>query len=300
MNDQELDQLKAKNEERIKVIEANYFAANAQILTAKEIMQQQQETFEIKEKFKDQSINYPNYGRGIKLPGIELNTFMVQEKMCDDPTKKKKQTSNSGSPQANVQAQQRKRILSPRRQRYETKFETFVQKKDVIDKLDAEDCPILEFDTQTKPEGTQNAKVNNKLRFEAREAKRIEEEQAHKSLPLMEKEAIEILHEEVVVVMGKDMINKLKEVFDSSKERGREHIDEVETAEFISNIAEDQYFESQLATFVRENVDGQKETLENLLHRVLKNHKEPVIQWHTFLGFFTKRGKLRDNEKVNL
>jgi hypothetical protein len=45
---------------------------------------------------------------------------MVQEKMCEEPGKKKKQTSGSGSPQANVQAQQRKRILSPRRQRYET------------------------------------------------------------------------------------------------------------------------------------------------------------------------------------
>ena len=29
--------------------------------------------------------------------------------------------------------------------------------------------------------------------------------------------------------MGKDMLNKLKEVFDSCKERGQEHVDEVET-----------------------------------------------------------------------
>jgi hypothetical protein len=116
---------------------------------------------------------------------------------------------------------------------------------DVDKKLEDNDCPILEFDTQTKPEGTMNAKVNNKLKFEARELKRREEEMArNKPLPQMEKEAFEILHDEVVVTMGKDMINKLKEVFDSSKERGKEHLDEVETAEYFANIAEDPYFET--------------------------------------------------------
>ena len=100
--------------------------------------------------------------------------------------------------------------------------------------------------------------------------------------------------------MGKDMLNKLKEVFDSCKERGQEHIDEVETSELVASIAEDEYFEAHLGTPVRENVDGVKETLENLLHRVLKTYKEPVIQWHTFLGFFAKRGRLRENEKLNL
>ena len=53
-------------------------------------------------------------------------------------------------------------------------------------------------------------------------------------------------------------------------------------------------------TAVRENVDGQKETLESLLHRVLKFNKEPTIQWHTFLGYFTKRGRLRESEKIKL
>lgn len=53
MNDQELDQLNEKNQKRIKEIEQRYFAANSQILTAKEIMRQQQETFETREKFKD-------------------------------------------------------------------------------------------------------------------------------------------------------------------------------------------------------------------------------------------------------
>jgi hypothetical protein len=81
----------------------------------------------------------------------------------------------------------------------------------------------------------------------------------------MEKEGLEIQTEEIQVLMGKDYLNKLKEVFDSCKERGREHIDEVETAELVASIAEDPYFETQLGEPARENVDGQKENLENLL-----------------------------------
>lgn len=55
-----------------------------------------------------------------------------------------------------------------------------------------------------------------------------------------------------------------------------------------------------MMTNVRVNVDGAKENLEALLHRILKQYKEAVIQWHTFLGFFTKRGRLRESEKLNL
>ena len=58
------------------------------------------EAFEVKEKFKDSSINYPTYGRGLKKPGIELNTFMVQQKMCADTSSKNK--SNPNSPKADV------------------------------------------------------------------------------------------------------------------------------------------------------------------------------------------------------
>lgn len=90
MANDELDQLKAKNAARMREIEKTYLAANKKILTAKEIMRDQQDKFETKERFKDASINYPTYGRGLKMPGIELNTFMVQEGMCADPAAKKK------------------------------------------------------------------------------------------------------------------------------------------------------------------------------------------------------------------
>jgi len=86
----------------------------------------------------------------------------------------------------------------------------------------------------------------------------------------MEKEGLEIQTEENQVLMSKDYLNKLKEVFDSCKERGREHIDEVETAELVSEIVQDPFFEPLLDQPARENVDSQKENLENLLQRVLK------------------------------
>ena len=96
------------------------------------------------------------------------------------------------------------------------------------------------------------------------------------------------------------MLDKLNEVFESCKERGKEHLPDVETPELIASIAEDPYFEKCMATVVRETVDGVKEPLESLLHRVLKNYKLPTIEWSTFLGFFTKRGRLRESEKLNL
>lgn len=53
-------------------------------------MRERQENFSTKEYFKDASINYPTYGRGLKMPGIELNTFMVQPGMCEDQVANKK------------------------------------------------------------------------------------------------------------------------------------------------------------------------------------------------------------------
>ena len=100
MNNEELDQLKAKNEKRIKEIEDRYFEANAGILTAKQILRERADKFETREKFKDASINYPTYGRGIAMPGVDLDTFMIQKGMCEDT--KKKQRAGSGSPKADV------------------------------------------------------------------------------------------------------------------------------------------------------------------------------------------------------
>ena len=41
-------------------------------------MNAQKDSFEPRERFKDASINYPTYGRGLQVkPGMDLNTFMI-------------------------------------------------------------------------------------------------------------------------------------------------------------------------------------------------------------------------------
>lgn len=45
------------------------------------------ETFTTKENFKDSSLSYPSYGRGLE-PKIHMNSFMVQEKMGGNTKKR--------------------------------------------------------------------------------------------------------------------------------------------------------------------------------------------------------------------
>lgn len=42
---------------------------------------------------------------------------------------------------------------------------------------------------------------------------------------------------------------------------------------------------------VRESVDGEKETFEDLLSRVLNEYPDQTIDWIHFLAFFSKRGR---------
>jgi hypothetical protein len=56
--------------------------------------------------------------------------------------------------------------------------------------------------------------------------------------------------------MGGEFEKKLKEVFESCKERGKEHIDEVDVAELVPSIAESSYFEERMNLDVRESLDG--------------------------------------------
>lgn len=51
----------------------------------------------------------------------------------------------------------------------------------------------MNFDTTTKPTGSINQKVIKKLKFEKETKKKQKDDQLLKSLPTLEKEAIEIL-----------------------------------------------------------------------------------------------------------
>ena len=96
--------------------------------------------------------------------------------------------------------------------------------------------------------------------------------------------------------MGDEFQAKLREVFDSCKERGKEHIDEVEVNELVPSIVEEQYFEERMNQHVRESLDAARESLCGLLARINKTWKQETITWHTFMRYFTRRGRLRDNE----
>ena len=41
-----------------------------------EVLTEQKETFEVTERFMDNSLAYPTYGRGLQ-PNINMNTFMI-------------------------------------------------------------------------------------------------------------------------------------------------------------------------------------------------------------------------------
>ena len=95
------------------------------------------------------------------------------------------------------------------------------------------------------------------------------------------------------------MVEALRRVFQASKFRKEEHLDDVELEEFFYNICNDtEYCESRLNDYVRETTDMDRETLDSLLMRVSKEHKGERITWDAFMVNFTKRGKLRPGEQM--
>jgi hypothetical protein len=66
MNDHELNQLLEKNAHRMDKLEANYHVKTKEMIeNAEWNIQKAKDAFEIKEKQKEPSINFPTYGRGL-------------------------------------------------------------------------------------------------------------------------------------------------------------------------------------------------------------------------------------------
>jgi hypothetical protein len=76
--------------------------------------------------------------------------------------------------------------------------------------------------------------------------------------------------------------------------------DKVHLENLVVSIYQDDYFEPLLSNVVRETVDGEKETLEQLLNRVLDDFKKPSISWLQFLGHFSKRGRLQGYNDIDI
>ena len=119
-----------------------------------------------------------------------------------------------------------------------------------------------------------------------------------RSLPVIEKEAQELWESEVVVNMSNDMIENLRRVFMASKKRDEEHLEDVVCEDYLYDICDDPYLEKKLDVIVRETTDEDRESLDNLLMRISKEHKDERIDWMQFMVYFTKRGKLRPNEQI--
>lgn len=154
MNFDEVEQLAAKNEVRIEQARAKWLTSSQNIKTTVEAIRDARVDFQCKQFAQDSALRYPSYGRGLQ-PSINLNSFMVQERMAG-VTKKRPDGANEHSPQANQLAKQRQRILSPRRKRFENHFDEYLEEKFVskpLAELPEKKMKLLErpnFDAVTK------------------------------------------------------------------------------------------------------------------------------------------------------
>ena len=126
----ELDTLLEANNKRIKEIQDRFALSQTEVRTARDVIQEEKKHWETKMRHKDNTLAYPTYGRGL-TPNMKMNTFMVQENMCKPNAKKLGPDCDplQLSPQASVAARQRRKILSPKRQKFENNFEKFMTKK---------------------------------------------------------------------------------------------------------------------------------------------------------------------------
>lgn len=76
--------------------------------------------------------------------------------------------------------------------------------------------------------------------------------------------------------------------------------EKVDLSNLIDAIAEDDFFQESMQVVVRETMDGDKETFENLLLRLMNDYKKPAISWLQFLGHFSKRGRLQGYNDIEV
>ena len=156
------------------------------------------------------------------------------------------------------------------------------------------------FETTTKAEGSKNMMLEVRIKTAEFLEGRKKALNKEANLAKLEQDAMNIIDSESVVNMSVEMVEAVRRVFLNSKLRGEEEKDDVEVEEFFYNIVNDKYLEKRIETVVRESTDGDRETLDNLLARISKDHfnEESRISWEQFIVFFCKRGKLREGEQL--
>lgn len=94
---------------------------------------------------KESVLNYPAYGRGVD-PRPDIDTYMLNENLlANSPQVKKKRRNRSldGETKTSV-ADNRLRVMSPRRMQYESKFEKFIVKRYLGDDIGEEQVDASE------------------------------------------------------------------------------------------------------------------------------------------------------------
>ena len=74
----------------------------------------------------------------------------------------------------------------------------------------------------------------------------------------------------------------------------------MDLSNLIDAIAEDDFFQDHMEDVVRESLDGENESLETLLYRIMNDFKKPNISWLQFLGHFSKRGRLQGYNEIDI
>ena len=151
-------------------------------------------------------------------------------------------------------------------------------KSKYVDRALEEQPPSLrdKFDTITKVHGSRNTIVK-KRQDEDEKLRKLALAMKGKTLKQLEKEAIATMYKESELLLDEKQVQHLHELFNSCKEK--ETDGQVQLDEICAYISEDDIFNELLQKPVRKPYEGNPENLENLLARMLTDHRGAQISW---------------------
>jgi hypothetical protein len=167
------------------------------------------------------------------------------------------------------------------------------------------------FDVVTKTVGSINKKANAR---EKRSAEKFQRKLSkvtkpkQRTLNELENEVERLLLKEALILVSEEFVDRMRDHFGNIHELEAEEEEEgastksekIDLSNFIDAIAEDDYFQDRMQEVVRESLDGEPETFENLLLRLMNDFKKPQISWLQFLGHFSKRGRLQGYNEIEI
>lgn len=165
-----------------------------------------------------------------------------------------------------------------------------------IDKREDDLDKLPPFDTFTKVRDTYNCKVELRVQVLALVKAKKKAMSNCRSYATIEREALELLDGERNVVIPQILRENIERVFELSKNRKEQHLDTVELDKFFDCMVEDEFINSKLSMLVRKSVDGELETLDQLMFRVNDLFKKDRISLQQFYSYFASCGLLRDGD----